>query len=257
MKKNMYALVLCAMTLIGCQNTPSYTISGTVINDDDVKVVYLGYNEANGRFTALDSAKVTNGKFTFNGRQDSATFRILQYHKPTPGRMSFSQGFFLENGHITAVISGMQFQNSVTGTPNNDIFQKYINAQDALAKKWNEFQLEATNDTLEDEPVRNNKDICSDTKGECSDAKLIITKMVPQNDERLKKYKQDLSDAYRDIMENHLNYAVGIHFLTLPYRKVEAVNKYIDKLTEQNLRHPAIQQLLKQNEKKNTPIEKQ
>ena len=72
MKKIIYFFAAGAMALTACNNEPSYKISGTV-EAEDGKLVYL--QEAKGReFIKLDSAVVTNGKFTFSGRKDTAAF---------------------------------------------------------------------------------------------------------------------------------------------------------------------------------------
>ena len=78
----------------------------------------------------LDSAVVTAGAFTFEGRQDEVVNRYITY-TPKEGRGP-RVDFFLENGNI-AVVMGENA--SVTGTPNNDIYQAYKTEAAVLNKE--------------------------------------------------------------------------------------------------------------------------
>ena len=78
----------------------------------------------------LDSAVVTAGAFTFEGRQDEVVNRYITY-TPKEGRGP-RVDFFLENGNITVA---MGENASVTGTPNNDIYQAYKTEAAALNKE--------------------------------------------------------------------------------------------------------------------------
>ena len=119
MKKLMYLFAAGTMVLAACSNEPAYKISGTIANVADGEYVYL--QEAKGReMIKLDSAVVTKGAFTFNGRQDEAVNRYITY-TPAEGKRKMVD-FFLENGNI---IVAMGEENTVTGTANNDIYQAY------------------------------------------------------------------------------------------------------------------------------------
>ena len=103
MKKFVYFIAAGALALVACNNEPSYKISGTVEGAEDGKVVYL--LEAKGREQIkLDSAVVTNGTFTFSGRQDSAVYRMLNIQVSEGVR--YLLDFYLENGNINAVMDG-------------------------------------------------------------------------------------------------------------------------------------------------------
>ena len=132
MKKIVYLFAAGAMALTACNNEPSYKISGTV-EAEDGKVVYL--QEAQGRnLVKLDSAVVTNGKFTFNGRRDTAVVRYLTIELGEGKR--YMQDFFLENGNITAVLA----QSSTTnGTLCNDAYQAFKDEYRAMMKESNEL----------------------------------------------------------------------------------------------------------------------
>ena len=133
MKNLVYFFAAGTLALAACSNEPAYKISGTIENVADGEYVYL--QEAKGReMIKLDSAVVTAGAFTFEGRQDVAATRYLTY-TPKEGRGP-RVDFFLENGNINVT---MGENNSVTGTPNNDIYQAYKNESMPLNKEMSEL----------------------------------------------------------------------------------------------------------------------
>ena len=133
MKKIVYFFAVGTMALAACSNDPAYKISGTIENVADGEYVYL--SEAKGReLVKLDSAVVTAGAFAFTGRQDSTVNRFITY-TPAEGRAP-RYDFFLENGDINAVIGKVS---SITGTPNNDIYQTYKNELQPLNEQYGEL----------------------------------------------------------------------------------------------------------------------
>ena len=78
MKKIVYLFAAGTMALAACTSEPSYKISGTIEGAADGELVYL--QEVKGReMVKLDSAVITAGAFTFNGRQDVAANRYITY----------------------------------------------------------------------------------------------------------------------------------------------------------------------------------
>ena len=145
MKKLIYLFAAGTMVLTACNNEPAYKISGTIENVADGEYVYL--SEAKGReLVKLDSAVVTAGAFTFEGRQDAAVSRIITY-TPAEGRAP-RYDFFLENGNIAMTLG--KENTSVTGTPNNDIYQAYKNEIQPLNKQYGDlykqYRAEGTTD---------------------------------------------------------------------------------------------------------------
>ena len=129
MKKIVYLFAAGTMALAACTSEPSYKISGTIEDAADGELVYL--QEVKGReLVKLDSAVVTAGAFTFNGRQDVAANRYITY-TPAEGKGKMTD-FFLENGNI-AVTFGEE--TTVAGTPNNEIYQAYKKEAGALNKE--------------------------------------------------------------------------------------------------------------------------
>ena len=129
MKKIVYLFAAGTMALAACTSEPSYKISGTIEGAADGELVYL--QEVKGReMVKLDSAVVTAGAFTFNGRQDVAANRYITY-TPAEGKGKMAD-FFLENGNITVAFGE---ETTVAGTPNNDIYQAYKKEAGVLNKE--------------------------------------------------------------------------------------------------------------------------
>ena len=129
MKKIVYLFAAGTMALAACTSEPSYKISGTIEGATDGELVYL--QEVKGReLVKLDSAVVTAGAFTFNGRQDVAANRYITY-TPAEGKGKMAD-FFLENGNITVDFGE---ETTVAGTPNNDIYQAYKKEAGVLNKE--------------------------------------------------------------------------------------------------------------------------
>lgn len=131
MKKIVYLFAAGTMLLAACSSEPAYKISGTVEGIADGETIYL-QKTANRKFINLDSTVVTNGTFTFNGRQDTAVVRYICIN-PAEGRKGISETFFLENGNINVVLGAEN--SSAKGTTNNDIFQTYKDQENALTKE--------------------------------------------------------------------------------------------------------------------------
>ena len=150
MKKIAYFFAAGAMVLASCSNEPAYKIAGTIENVADGEYVYL--QEAKGReLVKLDSAVVTAGKFTFEGRQDAAVNRYLSY-TPKEGR-GVRMDFFLENGNINVALTQENelYHINVTGTPNNDLYQAYKNESGALNKEMMELYQQLREEGITDE----------------------------------------------------------------------------------------------------------
>lgn len=140
MKKLIYLLAAGSMAFAACQNTPSYKITGTVEDIADGDTVYL-QEFAGGNLVKLDSAVVKGGAFTFTGRQDSAVNRYVTYMKDDK---RFFADFFLENGNINVSLGQ---ESSISGTPNNDAYQKFKNDFIALNKEMNDMYRKAQSDS--------------------------------------------------------------------------------------------------------------
>ena len=144
MKKIVYLFAAGTMAMAACTSEPSYKISGTIEGATDGEYVYL--QEAKGReLVKLDSAVVTAGAFTFEGRQDVAVNRLITYNAEGKRKMA---DFFLENGNITIALGE---ENSVSGTANNDIYQTYKKEAGVLNKEMRALYQKSKEEGLTEE----------------------------------------------------------------------------------------------------------
>ena len=96
MKKIVY-LFTAASLLTACNSgNSSYTITGSVEGASDGDSVYLQQKVGNRQLVRLNSAAISNGKFTIKGEQDSTINCYLTYN--APGKEALMMDFFLENG---------------------------------------------------------------------------------------------------------------------------------------------------------------
>lgn len=141
--KRFIFLAAALLAWTACTNGPKdgYKIVGTVEGGADGDIVYLESIDAM-EAVRLDSAVVSGGTFTFEGRQDST---VLRYLSCGTEQSVFSTPFFLENGHIKVVMRDMD--ESVTGTPTNDIYQPIRADVFGLLRRMNEVFLQSMNDS--------------------------------------------------------------------------------------------------------------
>ncbi len=145
MKKLVYLFAVGSLAFAACNNSPSYKITGTIEGVADGDTVYL-QNYQGGDLIKLDSAVIKNGTFTFTGQQDSAVNRYVTYNKDDKRYLT---DLFVENGNINVVLGD---ESKVSGTPNNDTYQKFKNDFIALSKEMNDMYQKAQSDaSLTDE----------------------------------------------------------------------------------------------------------
>lgn len=145
MKKMLFPAA-AALVWAACTSGPKdgFTITGTVEGAADGEIVYLESID-NMYATRRDSAVVSKGTFSFRGRQDSAA---LHYLSCLTDSSAFSTPFFLENGAIA--VSLRDGDESVTGTPANDIYQgirsqisAVMRESDAVSRRMEDSTLTA------------------------------------------------------------------------------------------------------------------
>lgn len=147
MKKLTY-LLAAATVLTACNSgNNGYTVTGTVEGAADGDTVYLGTIEKR-QFVKLDSAIVTNGTFTFEGKQDTAANRYITYS--AAGKEALHMDFFLENGKINIKLTAGE-GDSATGTATNDIYQEVRTQLIGLNKQMMSIYESMSDTTLTDE----------------------------------------------------------------------------------------------------------
>lgn len=140
MKKLIYLLAVGSVAFTACQNSASYKIMGTADGVADGEIVYL-QEYTNGDLIVIDSATVKNGAFAFAGKQDSAVCRYITYMND---EQRFFTDLFLENGTINVTLGQ---ESKVSGTSNNDIYQKFKDEFMALSKEMNDMYMQAQSDS--------------------------------------------------------------------------------------------------------------
>ena len=129
MIKRLFSCALLGVILVSC--APShYKLTGSVWGFDEGDTVCL-YKV--GNIIPLGSSVVKDGKFTFQGKQDStilASLRTMINGKPK----KMTLPFFLENGNLIAKGDSMDW--SLTGSIHNDIYQKYQNERKEYILEW-------------------------------------------------------------------------------------------------------------------------
>lgn len=148
MKKISYLFIgIAALSMIACAggNKGGYLISGTVEGAADGDTVYL--QEVTGRdMVKLDTAIITNGTFTFEGKQDSVVNRYVTCQVNDDNLM---MDFFLENGNINIALT--KDNDSATGTANNDAYQAIRGKINEIGKKMSGIYSAMGDSTLTDE----------------------------------------------------------------------------------------------------------
>lgn len=125
--KNMnrlFTAILLLLALTACTKN-GYTIKGEYPDAPDGTKVYLALLDEN--FTYVDSAAVSNGRFTFEGRQDTPVVRMLLSSVALEGGP-----VVIENGKINVKLRyGIQRW----GTPLNDDLQMFFDERGTMSHR--------------------------------------------------------------------------------------------------------------------------
>ena len=153
MKKIIIYLIV-AMTLIfaSCRQTTGYNLKGTISDSIyEGTIVYL-QEFTDSELVNVDSARVSSGKFSFEGDADSTVVRIVSLDKQV-NPQAYAIPVVFEKGKITLNFDTIT---TVIGTPLNDIFNSFrVNEQGKIANKLddivNEFEMFRQKGELNDE----------------------------------------------------------------------------------------------------------
>lgn len=187
MKRVIYA-VLSLVLLVSCGGSDSYRIKGTVSGVEDGTVMTLSIFDYEGLST-LDSTVVKGGRFSFKGTEDTVQIAAITYILDEQLR---GCELFLESGVISVDIDSETGNQKISGTPNNDAFQRFYDDTQI-------FNDQATE--LEDK-IR----MTIATDGDCTD----LYNQMGDLQERFKSLlAQSITDnaglyyAYRQLMDNY------------------------------------------------------
>ncbi|WPR71506.1 DUF4369 domain-containing protein [Flavobacterium sp. NG2] len=138
--KKLFFLLSASLLLMSCSKD-KYTISGTIKGLEDGKTIILETQDESGMgLKSIDTVKVENGKFVFEGKALEPSFHTLQI-EGVQGKVPF----ILENGDITITVDKDSIQKSkVSGTYNNDEYVKFNEEIKVIQKKLMDFQTQNT-----------------------------------------------------------------------------------------------------------------
>ena len=129
MKKLLLSVVALG-ALCSCVNENEYTIKGQI--EGLPEMVYLLTQEG----VAIDSAKVVNGEFTFNGIVEQPSMNFVADFSDPQQRGSFIESIFLEPGDIVITDGEEPQQRTVKGTPANDARDIFMSAMRPLMGEY-------------------------------------------------------------------------------------------------------------------------
>ena len=136
--KKLLLIITATAFVISCNRLAEnqYEITGTVDPSFNGKNVVL---ETQGGFMGVmpvDTVKVENGKFKFEGETEFPSFHFVQVEG-----MQGKVDFILEGGEIEVAVDKDTVANSTRkGTYNNDMLTEYYGSMKSLNKKANDFR---------------------------------------------------------------------------------------------------------------------
>ncbi|MFZ4582351.1 MAG: thioredoxin-like domain-containing protein [Paludibacter sp.] len=215
MKKLIYFAAIIAITF-ACKPT-TYKIEGTV-NQPELNGKFIFIKERINRvWTTIDSVKIENQKFAFNGVCDSARVVFIEVEK-TDGE-SLREPFVFENGEIKIHID----KSGVTagGTEQNEVLQKYLIQKNSYYAKAEEVYKSFNDSTA------------TDAEKAAIDAKMAeFEKIITEND------IQFATDHANSIVGN---YVFGSSFYGMT---IEQKEKIVQLMTPQTKAIPRMAEII-------------
>lgn len=137
--KKIVLLASLTILLISCSKVGKgeYIISGTAKGIENGKTVILQKQDETGMITvSVDTVKIENGKFEIKGKIDEPTMHSLFFPDLKNGI-----SLIVENGEINVEVIKDSIPNSkISGTFNNDEYQKFNLDAKKIQKKMMDFQ---------------------------------------------------------------------------------------------------------------------
>lgn len=135
--KQIFLSLLAVATLISCNKVGEneFIIEGNADGVKDGVAVYLQKQDSTG-LVQVDTVKVENGKFKFEGNVTEPSLHFVQVDS-TQGKVIF----VLENGEINLKVDKDSINKSiVSGTHSNDKLATYSKEYEKIQKKMMSFQ---------------------------------------------------------------------------------------------------------------------
>lgn len=141
--KKLFVIALGAAALSSC-NSNRYTLTGQIDNlPAEVQQVYL-LDYADQGVEVLDSAKIAQGAFRFEGTAEKPKFVYIGFSRERPGFP-----LFLEKGHITVTGDAQSEEMpQIGGSPLNDEQQRFGEQLIALNERYQQAPSEEEADAV-------------------------------------------------------------------------------------------------------------
>lgn len=186
--KRILFVVFASVLIAACGGKDSYRIKGTADGVADGTVMTLSVLDFDG-LADLDSTVIKGGKFTIKGKTDTAQVAVITFE--IDGSVRGCQ-FFLERGDIELWIDSETGDQHVSGTPNNDAFQKFYDDTDALNDEATEIE-DKIKMTL---ATQGDASALYDQMGELQDRfAALLARSISENADKIYAYEQ-LIDNY-------------------------------------------------------------
>lgn len=152
MKRISYLFALASLSALSCTGGNTYKITGTVSGAADGDSVFI-QNRVNREFVKVAAAVIKDGKFVFEGKQDSTVNRYITY---TKGETKLYADFFLENGDISLTLGERE---NIVGTPSNDTYNAFKGKMNEVNDKMEAVYnlMQAPNLSNEDRETKKNE----------------------------------------------------------------------------------------------------
>ncbi|HEY3373325.1 MAG TPA: TlpA disulfide reductase family protein [Prolixibacteraceae bacterium] len=127
--RNLLATLVVALTIFACHSTKDeFSIKGSIAGVETGKV-YL-QKIVDGRPQNIDTTDVVDGKFAFKGKMELPDIRLLRLND-----QDYLAQLFLDNSDVKVVANKDSLRaTKITGSPSQDIFQKYLKELEHMNK---------------------------------------------------------------------------------------------------------------------------
>ena len=132
-------LVFSAVAILtSCNKSDKYVVTGTIEGIENGKNVILEVQDEMGQLKPVDTVKIENGKFTFEGNATEPAMHLIQIDQ-LQGKVAF----ILENGDIDMKINKDSLNiTKISGTYNNDELTQFKEDGMKIQKKMMKFQTD-------------------------------------------------------------------------------------------------------------------
>lgn len=134
--KRILFIALTTVLLAACGGKDSYKIKGQIEGVENGAVITLNALDYDG-LVALDSVKLKNGHFVFTGTTDTAQVAVLTFEF---GDQFGGCQLFLERGVTQVILDTEKAYQHISGTPNNDAFQKFLDDTETFSDEADEIE---------------------------------------------------------------------------------------------------------------------